>query len=154
MGVWLEWKSKAGSFWIVWIVLIKVKHEARGNDYIGQSEKSKSHTTVSANDNKSLNIIANSHINSCFRLLVSFRYFESQKYYAVEILEASYLRQKSNLEKLLFNLSVKYICHGVLLFAYFYFETACPKKADFFLCRRNMCWFNRTVQQNGAKNAL
>ena len=45
-------------------------------------------------------------------------------------------------------------CHGGSLFAYFYFETTCPKKVDFFLCRENMCWFNRTVQQNGAKNIL
>ena len=74
--------------------------------------------------------------------------------------ESCYLWQRSNSEKVVFDLYETYVCHRVLfnykmyLFTNFDFGTPYPKKSNFFLCQKIMCSFNRTVQQRGAKNIL
>ena len=95
---------------------------------------------------------------------VSFKYFESQKYCAVEIaqeIRPCYLWQRSTSEKLVFDFYETYICHGdsfnykmYLGIWLFLLGNNISQKNDLILCWKNMCWFNRTVQQHGAKNVL
>ena len=81
--------------------------------------------------------------------------FESQKYCAVEIIVEIILVfcGKDQHRKTWCLISLKRIT-GVSYLVIFTQNGISRKKADFFLSRKNMCWFKKTVQQHGAKNGL
>ena len=82
-----------------------------------------------------------------------FKYFESQKYCAVEIGEKMrFVKNQLRLNWCLISLK-RNLLRGFVSYLYLLRSNISRKKLDFFLYRKNMCWFDRTVQQN-LKNVL
>lgn len=81
------------------------------------------------------------------------KYFESQKYCVVEIGEKMrFVKNQLRLNWCLISLK-RNLLRGFVNYLYLLRSNISRKKLDFFLYRKNMCWFDRTVQQN-LKNVL